>query len=159
MKWIERNVSLWPVWLSKQNDMKVCESPILALSFSILPHVEMVAAMKQVAKSPLALTCEERNLFSVSYKNVIGSRRAGWRMISSIEQKHARRASNKVEITRRYKEQIEREIMEICEELVGLLDEFLLPNETSFEGRTFYWKMYASSLISSFNLLFLPSIK
>ena len=43
--------------------------------------------MKAVAQQPQELTVEERNLLSVAYKNVIGSRRASWRVISSIEQK------------------------------------------------------------------------
>jgi 14-3-3 protein epsilon len=30
---------------------------------------------------------EERNLLSVGYKNVIGARRASWRILSSIEDK------------------------------------------------------------------------
>ena len=47
----------------------------------------MVNAMKEVAKMNLELSVEERNLISVAYKNVIGARRASWRIISSIEQK------------------------------------------------------------------------
>lgn len=43
--------------------------------------------MKAVATRPEELSIEERNLLSVAYKNVIGSRRASWRVISSIEQK------------------------------------------------------------------------
>ena len=44
--------------------------------------------MKVVARMPTELSVEERNLLSVAYKNVIGSRRASWRVISSIEQKY-----------------------------------------------------------------------
>merc|ERR1711966_411181 len=42
---------------------------------------------KEVARQPQELTVEERNLLSVAYKNVIGSRRASWRVVTSIEQK------------------------------------------------------------------------
>merc|ERR1712170_120115 len=48
---------------------------------------EMVCEMKSVALLDMELTVEERNLLSVAYKNVIGARRASWRIISSIEQK------------------------------------------------------------------------
>ena len=47
----------------------------------------MVESMKQVATQDTELTVEERNLLSVAYKNVIGARRASWRILSSIEQK------------------------------------------------------------------------
>ena len=43
--------------------------------------------MKNVAGMDVELTVEERNLLSVAYKNVIGARRASWRIISSLEQK------------------------------------------------------------------------
>ena len=43
--------------------------------------------MKRVASLDVELSVEERNLLSVAYKNVIGARRASWRIISSIEQK------------------------------------------------------------------------
>ncbi len=50
---------------------------------------EMVEEMSKVAKSASdnELSVEERNLLSVAYKNVIGARRASWRIVSSIEQK------------------------------------------------------------------------
>ena len=57
--------------------------------------VEMVKSMEAVVKQKhqkkAILSTEERNLLSVAYKNVIGSRRAAWRIISSIEQKEESR--------------------------------------------------------------------
>lgn len=50
-------------------------------------YEEMVENMKAVASSGQELSVEERNLLSVAYKNVIGARRASWRIVSSIEQK------------------------------------------------------------------------
>ena len=47
----------------------------------------MLDFMKDVASMDMELTVEERNLLSVAYKNVIGTRRAAWRIVSSIEQK------------------------------------------------------------------------
>ncbi|CAO2602100.1 14-3-3 protein epsilon [Lemmus lemmus] len=47
----------------------------------------MMDSMKKVAGTDVELTVEERNLLSVAYKTVIGTRRASWRLSSSIEQK------------------------------------------------------------------------
>ncbi|MEI4867207.1 14-3-3 family protein, partial [Klebsiella pneumoniae] len=43
--------------------------------------------MKSIASLNSELSIEERNLLSVAYKNVIGARRASWRIVSSIEGK------------------------------------------------------------------------
>lgn len=62
----------------------------------LLTISEMVEAMKTVASRNVSdneLTVEERNLLSVAYKNVIGARRASWRIISSIEQKEETKVS------------------------------------------------------------------
>jgi hypothetical protein len=68
---------------------------------------EMVEAMKKVASLDVELTVEERNLLSVAYKNVIGARRASWRIISSIEQKEENKgAEEKLEMIRTYRSQV-----------------------------------------------------
>jgi len=99
---------------------------------------EMVADMKEVAKQPQELTVEERNLLSVAYKNVIGSRRASWRVVTSIEQKGD---AEKILIVKDYKSKIEDELVEICNDILGIIDESLIPNSTSEEAKVFYYKM------------------
>ena len=59
----------------------------LLLKLGVFIITEMVEAMKKIAQLDVELTVEERNLLSVAYKNVIGARRASWRILSSIEQK------------------------------------------------------------------------
>jgi 14-3-3 protein epsilon len=99
---------------------------------------EMVEHMNNVASSPQELTVEERNLLSVAYKNIIGSRRASWRVISSIEQKGE---SDRVPLIRQYREKIEQELQEICGNILQVLEKDLIPNTTTEEGKVFYYKM------------------
>lgn len=63
--------------------------------------------MKLVAKLGEELSVEERNLLSVAYKNVIGARRASWRIISSIEQKEENKGNeDKLALIRAYRLQV-----------------------------------------------------
>lgn len=99
---------------------------------------EMVTDMKEVAKQPQELTVDERNLLSVAYKNVIGSRRASWRVITSIEQKGD---AEKMSIIRDFKAKIEEELVEICNDILGIIEDSLIPNSVSEEAKVFYYKM------------------
>ena len=77
----------------------------------LTPASPQVEHMKTVAGFSEELSVEERNLLSVAYKNVIGSRRASWRVISSIEQKSD---SEKTALITTYKTKIETELETIC---------------------------------------------
>lgn len=103
---------------------------------------EMVEAMKSVASMDVELTVEERNLLSVAYKNVIGARRASWRIISSIEQKEENKGGEeKLEMIRTYRIQVEKELKDMCSDILGLLDKHLIPTASAGESRVFFYKM------------------
>ncbi|KAF7355692.1 14-3-3 protein [Mycena sanguinolenta] len=105
-------------------------------------YEEMVENMKRVASSDQELTVEERNLLSVAYKNVIGARRASWRIVSSIEQKEESKGNEaQVSMIKGYREKIEQELAKICEDILEVLDKHLIPSAASGESKVFYHKM------------------
>lgn len=103
----------------------------------------MVTAMKNIAMANVPLNVEERNLLSVAYKNVIGARRASWRIVSSVEQKElaVEPKSTKANMMREYRKQIEKELKEICEDILKLLEEHLIPIAQDTDAKVFYYKM------------------
>lgn len=99
--------------------------------------------MKVVASSDVELTVEERNLLSVAYKNVIGARRASWRIVTSIEQKEESKGNEaQVALIKEYRQKIEAELAKICDDILEVLDKHLLPSAQSGESKVFYHKMY-----------------
>ncbi|XP_053571228.1 14-3-3 protein zeta/delta [Bombina bombina] len=101
---------------------------------------DMAACMKQVTEEGTELSNEERNLLSVAYKNVVGARRSSWRVVSSIEQK-TEGCEKKQQMAREYREKIETELKDICTDVLGLLDKYLVPNASQAESKVFYLKM------------------
>lgn len=108
---------------------------------------DMAEAMKSVTQDfgdSSVLSNEERNLLSVAYKNVVGARRSSWRVISSIEQK-SDSSDRKRDMARVYREKIEKELNEICKDVLTLLDEKLIKEKVSpdekGESKVFYLKM------------------
>jgi len=103
---------------------------------------EMAEYMKMVGTSGAELSVEERNLLSVAYKNAVGSRRASWRIISSVEQKEASKGNdNNVSNCKEYRQKVETELQGICDTILGLLDGSLIPAAMDAEAKVFYHKM------------------
>ena len=83
------------------------------------------------------LSVEERNLLSVAYKNVIGSRRAAWRTLNAgvDEGKYD-------DLLLAYRKQVESELSDVCLDVLNLLEDTLVKNNTKEnEARVFYLKM------------------
>ncbi|KAJ8953280.1 hypothetical protein NQ318_015862, partial [Aromia moschata] len=94
------------------------------------PSDDMASAMKSVTETGVELSNEERNLLSVAYKNVVGARRSSWRD-QNVNNKWPKNTEKKVE----------KELREICDDVLGLLDKYLIPKASNAESKVFYLKM------------------
>ncbi|XP_066294719.1 uncharacterized protein [Branchiostoma lanceolatum] len=116
----------------------------------------MAKCMKELVEIPIKmLTTEERNLLSVAYKNVAGSLRSAWRVVTSLDQKKADQGLEESDIGRQaakwLQEKVETEMKEVCGDVLALLDKFLIPGvdnletvdrpEVVIESEVFYHKM------------------
>lgn len=85
------------------------------------------------------LTVEERNLLSVAFKNVVGARRASIRTLKQ-EESHP---DAKVNLLAEYEKQLQAELKNICETILGLLNSGLIIEGDMDEAQVFYLKMGA----------------
>jgi len=84
-----------------------------------------------------SLTVEERNLLSVAYKNVIGSRRAAWRTLNAGVDE-----GKFDDLVVAYRKQVEEELSNVCLDVLDLLENVLVKHTTTeSEARVFYLKM------------------
>ncbi|KAK3234326.1 hypothetical protein CYMTET_55427 [Cymbomonas tetramitiformis] len=104
---------------------------------------DMMYFMRRLAEFRTELTVEERNLFSVAYKNTVGSRRSCWRILNTEQRKAMQKHSDldKIPLLERYKEDIEIELTELCYEVLDVLDDHLLPYARTSESKVFYYKL------------------
>ncbi|KAM4111922.1 hypothetical protein ACJW30_05G102500 [Castanea mollissima] len=109
-------------------------------------YEDMVEQMKKrVTKSAepgMELSVEERNLFSVAYKNMVGARRASWRILSSLEQKEESKGNDQnLKRIKEYRHKVESELSDICADIISLIDHHLIPACSTGEPTVFFNKM------------------
>jgi len=105
---------------------------------------EMAEHMKTVGEQKEELSVEERNLLSVAYKNAVGSRRASWRIISSVEQKEKTKGNEEqAGYATEYRKKVEAELQKICDAILELLGskDGLITTASNAESKVFYHKM------------------
>ena len=100
---------------------------------------------KRVTKSAehgMELSVEERNLFSVAYKNLVGARRASWRILSSLEQKEESKGNDQnLKRIKEYRHKVESELSDICADIISLIDDHLVQACSTGESTIFFNKM------------------
>jgi|TARA_B110000503_G_C7040694_1_gene368082 14-3-3 protein epsilon len=88
------------------------------------------------------LNQDERNILSVAFKNVVGTKRAAWRVISLIQKKEIGKGQHQnAEKAKAYKQMIEKELTNTCQMILDLLNDHLLPKTKTDPGKVFLHKM------------------
>ncbi|XP_064383124.1 14-3-3-like protein 1 [Halichondria panicea] len=111
-------------------------------------YEDMAKFMKELAEKKREFNTEERNLLSVAYKNVVGAKRTAWRVLSAIERKEEN-STEKTDLIKEYRQKIEKELEDICDEVVSLLETCLIVGDQEtdevavIENKVFYLKMKA----------------
>lgn len=95
----------------------------------------MVKYVKRLADSPSELNAEELVLYTSAYKNATAHRRTAWRAITNFEMKDQSKNSHYLETIQFYKARIEKELLELCEEVIQTIDNRLLTRTTRPESR------------------------
>merc|ERR1711879_467934 len=73
-----------------------------------------------------------------------GSRRAAWRIITSVEQKEKSKGNeDNAKFAKEYCGKVEGELQKICDTILGLLDGNLISKASTGESKVFYQKMKA----------------
>ena len=102
---------------------------------------DMVKAINKFVELDPKLTKDERNILSAGYKNIISDKRASWRLLNSMERKEEKKNSSQIANIREIKNNIEKELNKICDEIQGIIDKYLVANATDPENKVFYLKL------------------
>ncbi|CAH8613965.1 unnamed protein product [Dicrocoelium dendriticum] len=95
-------------------------------------YEEMAAYMNKIVKLGSDLSPEERNLFSLSHKHLIGPKRSALKELSPF-----------VKYDKIFKKQVESEMRQASHTMIGLIENYLVKADTAPESKVFYLKLRA----------------
>jgi len=110
-------------------------------------HLDMIDKMKKAVKicveSKIEINPYVRNLLSLAYKNLISTKRSSWRVLYAEKTKLEEKDSEDVYIVDEYLNKIEKELIGYCDEILDLVDEFILNDVEAkpVAHNAFFYKM------------------
>ena len=104
---------------------------------------EMIKFIKEFIILDPKLNKEERDIICTGFKDMISDKRSSWSILNSMERKEKKKKINTVKEIKIVKNNIEKEIREICNTLQDLIDKFIIPNNDDIETLVFFYKLKA----------------
>ena len=107
-------------------------------------YQDVLDRMNEIIKADPKLNNDERNLLSVAYKALTGSRRSALRTVNAfLEDESIKAIPDRVAKLTELKEKLIKELDEYCKELIDLTDQKLLPAAEDPATQVFYEKLKA----------------
>jgi len=85
------------------------------------------------------LTKDKKNIFYKSFKFIINSKRGAWYSANYMEEKE--KNDERMAIIKNYKEILEKDIFDICKNVINLINNFLITKTILDESKMFFFKM------------------
>jgi len=96
----------------------------------------------QLARTDSEISLDERDLFYNSYRKLISSLRNAWNPVYVLEEKEKHKVETwRVLVLKEYREKLEAEMRDLCNEAIDIIDTYRLKNCCNIEERVFYLKM------------------
>jgi len=105
--------------------------------------IDMKSYMKDVVLAGQPLSIDERNLLSLAYKNPVSQNRSAWRALVAAEQREESRGGKHLQQLRGYRKKIEEDLTLYCNEIIELVDKYLINRSDDPESQVFYLKLKA----------------
>ena len=103
-------------------------------------HEDTIKIMEDLIKTKdNDLNLEERNILSSAYKNLVSSRRSALRSIIAVETKE--KNSKLISLITELKQTLEKELKDLCNNILKILNEYLIRKAKDIESKIFYLKM------------------
>jgi len=106
-------------------------------------YPDMLKFIKQAIQLGGEPSIEERNLLSVAYKNLIGSKRPARRSISALEIKEESKGGPHIQFLKDLQKKIELEVEEYQRDAINFIDTSILQTCKGAESQVFFLKMKA----------------
>lgn len=104
-------------------------------------YPDMVSAINKFIEINPKLSKEEKKIVSAGYKNILLEKRASWNLLNNMEKRESKKKPEQIPYIKEIKKIIEKELKEQFEEVLKIIDKFLLPNAEDADSKVFYMRL------------------